>query len=398
MAQKSLFDCGPVFEANYNSKADIVVNQGGTDSGKTYALIQLCYMLAVTTQPPKVDPIITILNESVPNSKKGAYRIARSIFINNAQLQLYVADWNNGDRIVTFRNGWVMEFVGATDEQNAKQGKRQYLFVNEANGIPWPIFWQMAKRTRVRTFIDYNPSAPFWAHEKLIGTTPNSNDLFATVQLVISDHRHNPFLSVKDHEKTENIKDKELWRVYARGMTGNLQGIIYPNWKRIPDKDYPWKEDGKFAGLDFGYTADETAGVRCVKIANTIFVHEICYAPGLAARALHKLFAANGFDNDEESPIYCEHDPDMIKQLRKLELLVVPARKGAGSINAGIVKVNEYQVCYTESSKNIDTERRQYMLMKDPDTGKLTNVPTGVDHLMDAIRYAIYTNFYRQDD
>src|SRR5678815_3499006 len=128
-----------------------------------------------------------------------------------------IRDRNRSDRIVYFKSGWIMEFTSYETEQAAKQGKRQYLFVNEAQGISWMVFWQLAKKTRRVVFIDYNPTAPFWSHEKLIGTTPESNDLSVPVKLIISDHRHNPFLSEAEHARTENIKDPELWKVYARG-------------------------------------------------------------------------------------------------------------------------------------------------------------------------------------
>ena len=389
-----MFNSGPVFHANYQSTADIVINQGGTDSGKTVAIMQVLTLIATTTPAPVSDPIVTILSESVPNSKKGAYRVFKSIAYGNKYVERQIVNWNETDRLIIFKTGWIMEFVGATDEQNAKQGKRQYLFVNEANGLPWGIFWQMAKRTRIRTFIDYNPSAPFWCHDKLIGTLPESNDLGATVQLIISDHRHNPFLSEKDHAKTEGIKDPELWKVYARGMTGNLSGLIYPNWKQIPDVDYPWEGEKKFGGLDFGYTQDPTAGVMMVRIANKIFIHELCYTPGITPVQLKALFSSSGFDGN--TPIYCEHDGDMIRQLRTSGLLAIAARKGPNSINPGILKVNEYEVFYTASSKNIDFERKRYMFMKDPNTGKFVNTPVeGDDHLCDAIRYGVYTHFYR---
>lgn len=391
-----LFQASVVYQANLNSVADVVVNQGGTDSSKTYSIIQTLYTIATCTEAPKSDPLISILSESIPNSRKGAYRVAKSIYADNEFLHQNVTHWNEGDRIITFRTGWQMEFLGVTDEQNAKQGKRQYLFVNEANGIPWLIFWQYAKRTRIRTFIDYNPSAPFWAHEKLIGTLPASNDLHAKVQLIISDHRHNPFLSEADHNKTENIKDPNLWRVYARGLTGNLSGLIYPNWKQIADADFPWKEDGAFGGIDFGYTNDPTACVKMVRIANKIYIHELCYEPGLSPQRLCALLKANGFGK-EKNPIYCEHDGDMIRQLRMLNMFAVSARKGPNSINPGIHKVNEYEVYFTASSKNIAYERSRYMWMKDPDTGKSTNTPVDLDnHLMDAVRYGIYSHFYRQ--
>lgn len=396
------FNGGPILGYLLNTKADICILQGGTDSGKTYNTMLYLFKIATTTKPPDVDPIITIVNKSVPDSKKGAYRIAQSIYNSNPFVNVTVKDWNQGERVITFTTGWIMEFLGATDEQSAKQGKRQYLFCNEANGITYPIFWQYAKRTRIRVIIDYNPSALFWSHEKLIGTTPDGNDLFATVELRISDHRHNPFLDAKDHAKTENIKDKNLHDVYARGKTGNLIGIIYPDWKMIPDVDFPWLEDKMFGGIDFGYTNDPTAAVLVARIANSIYVHELCYQPAMTAIQIQALYATALANNKTQTyrnlNLYCEHDGDMTRQIKMLGMRrAIPARKGPNSVNPGISKVKEYNVFYTASSANIDMERKKYMWEIDEDTGKPTNVPVeGNDHLMDAIRYAVYTHFYRK--
>lgn len=388
-----MFDTGPVYLANWNATEDIIINQGGTDSGKTYAILQVVLTIVAREEAPGDDPIITVLNKSVPDSKKGAYRTFKGIVKKSPYLESLIEDWNRTDRIVTFKNGWVVEFVGATDEQSAKQGKRQYLFVNEADGIAWLIFWQMAKRTRKRVYVDYNPTAPFWAHERLIGTQPSGNDLNATVRLIISDHRHNPFLSKRDHEKTENIKDPELWKVYARGLTGNLSGLIYPNWQQIPDSKFP-KNVPLIAGLDFGYTNDPTAGVICAIVGGSIFVKEICYEPGITPINLKQLFAAHGIDANR--PIYCEHDPDIVGQLRRLSVQALPARKGPGSIKAGIFKLKEYDVFYTAGSKNIHEEKIRYKWKTNPETGENLNQPIDDwNHALDAIRYAIYTHFFK---
>lgn len=388
-----MFESGPVYHENINSEEDILINQGGTDSGKTYAIIQILFTHATKQKPPAVDPIITVVGESVPNLKKGAYRTAKAIYASSEALQRRVETWNETDRTIYFKSGWIIEFTSYESEQQAKQGKRQYSFFNEANGISWPIFWQVAKRTRRQVYVDYNPTAPFWVHEKLIGTSPASNDLSASVKLIISDHRHNPFLSEKDHERTEGIKDKDLWQVYARGKTGNLIGLIYTAWKEIPDEEYP-KEDGAFWGIDFGYENDPTAIVKCIKVANSIYVHEIAYQSGnIPPKNIVQLMKTNGYTRE---PFYCEHDPDQIAQLRRLQIMAMPARKGVGSIKAGIQKVKEYKIFYTSSSVNIKEEARRYMWMIDPDTGKPTNEPKpGYDHILDAIRYAIYTHFYR---
>lgn len=387
------FETGPIYDANLNSYAEIVINQGGTDSGKTYALIQLLFTFATTTPPPAVDPIITVVGESVPNLKAGAYRVAKDILNGTYGLKAFVKAVNETDRTFTFKSGWVMEFRSYTDEQSAKQGKRQYLFVNEANGIPYAVFWQLAKRTRIRTFIDYNPSAPFWSHENLIGTTRNNNDLSADVELIISDHRHNPFLTERDHERTENILSPELWKVYARGLTGNLSGLVFPNWTRIPDDQYP-KDTDFWGGLDFGYTNDPTAGVKIAAIGNNIFLHELCYEPGISSLETKEIFFANGFT--EETAVYCENDRDQVKELRTVGVLALLARKGPGSVKGGIKKLNEFNIYYTASSLNLHKERQKYMYHKDPIAGKFTNEPIDqFNHLMDAIRYGVYTKFHR---
>ncbi len=77
-------------------------------------------------------------------------------------------------------------------------------------------------------------------------------------------------------------------------------------------------------------------------------------------------------------------------------MLALPAQKGQGSIRAGIFKLYDYQIYYTASSKNIEEERKRYMWIIDPDSGKPTNEPEDkYNHLMDAIRYGVYTHFYK---
>lgn len=387
-----MFECTPVFHANRSSKAKIKINQGGTSSSKTYSIMQLLFLLCIENP----GCVTTVTGESIPNLKKGAYRDAETIFSRSLALRQYIRSWNKSERIIFFKNGAIMEFISNLDEQTAKNGKRDFLFVNEAQGVAWPIFFQLAIRTRRDIFCDYNPTAPFYVHEKLIGTDPTTNDLSATIELIISDHRHNCFLSEEEHQKIEGIKDKDLWRVYARGLTGNLTGLIFPNAKRIPDEEYPW--DAEFiGGLDFGYSNDPTAGVRIVKIAESIFLHQLCYKEGLAPIQLKQLFWANSFTSDV--PVYCEHDPDMISKLRRLEMMALQARKGTGSLNAGLLYLKGFSIFYTASSTDLDEEKGKYMWITDPVTGKPTNTPIDqFNHLWDATRYGAFSHWYRRED
>ena len=376
-----MFATSPLFMFLNESKARITVLQGGTSSGKTYSTIQWLYYKAI--QEP--GSVITVVGQDIPNLKKGALRDAETIYNCSESLRTFIRFWNRSDRTILFNNGSLIEFTSYDSEQDAKSGKRDYLFINEANGIPYLMYWQLNIRTRKKTILDYNPTAQFWAHESVIGQPG--------VELNISDHRHNPFLSDEQHKEIEGIKDVELWKVYARGLTGNVQGLIFPNWQMIDDSLWP-KQEPCFYGLDFGYTNDPTAAVKLCRVANNLYVHELCYTPGIAPIQLKQMFLSNGYSTTQN--IYSEHDPDMVAQLNRLGLRVYAARKGQGSINAGILKLHEHNVFYTASSKNLHIEKTKYMWAKDPLTGKSLNTPIDqYNHLMDSIRYGVYTHFYR---
>lgn len=397
---------GPVYTENINATEDIIVNQGGTDSGKTVSIIKVLLTEAIKPSKAQVknDPegfVITVVAESVPNLKKGAMRIAESIIGSSPVLQSYIDATNKTDRTIAFTNGAIIEFTSYEDAESAKQGKRKFLFLNEAQKISWLIAWQLIKRTRIRTFIDYNPSAPFWAHTELIqkpeAEGENRNDLNKKVRLIISDHRHNPFLTKDEHDKTENIRSIDTWRVYARGLTGNLVGLIFPDWRIIPVADFPTA--GKaFYGIDFGYESDPTVIMKIVRLGNNIYLHELAYQSGdIPPKTIVEILKTNGYS--EEETVYCEHDPDQIRQLRRLDIMAVAARKGPGSIKAGIQKLKEYNVFYTDTSKGLKEEQKRYMWEEDKETGKPTNVPKeGWDHAFDATRYGVYSHFYRSDE
>lgn len=79
-----------LFKYNYSATAHVVVNQGGTSSGKTYAVEQVLFCLACS-QPKSV---ITIVGQDIPNLKSGALRDALSIYSGSAELQKLVKNYN----------------------------------------------------------------------------------------------------------------------------------------------------------------------------------------------------------------------------------------------------------------------------------------------------------------
>lgn len=377
------FQASPIFYATIdaiNEGARRIVHQGGQWSGKTVNILGALAAVCANEQ----DTITTVTAESFPHLKGGALRdFERFVF---PAFKSQIHKYHKTDHLWSFKKGAIMEFKTYEDEFAARGPKRTRLFINEAQKFDYMTYFQLDSRSEL-SILDYNPTAKFWCHDEVIGQ-PGT-------KLLISDHRHNPFLTEDKHNEIESIRDPELWKVYARGMTGNIMGIIYPDWTKIPPEDFPTDEEPIWA-VDFGYTNDPTAIVKIVRKANKLFFKQIAYQTGaIPPVKIKELLYANGYQEDQ--PLYCEHDGDMIRQLRIGEgIMAVAARKGQGSIKAGIQKIGEYEVYYTADSEAIDEERKRYVWLQDKDTGKSLNVPIDkYNHILDACRYGVYTHFYR---
>lgn len=383
---------GPLFKLLIDCLKRIIVCQGGGDAGKTVAILQVLAVRAI--MEPGV--VISVDGEDIPNLKAGALRTFQRYVIIDPEVARYITGYNKTERIYTFRGGSIIEFVSFEDEQDARGSERDYLYINEANSRTYNYFWQLQRKTRKQVFLDYNPTTAFWCHEKLLTDSTIEKQFVGKVQLFITDHRHNPFLSKEEHENYENIGDPELFRVYSRGMTGKVKGLIFGHFKRI--EAWPADVDRIIWGIDYGYTNDPTALVKVGVKQRKRYHHECCYEAGISADRLKEIFILNGYRDDQD--IFSEADPNMINQLRALGLPVYPAIKGPGSLIASISKVKEYECFYTAASVNFEKEVNtwKWMIAEDVLTGKqvMTNVPIdGNDHCCSASRYAIYTDSFR---
>ena len=120
-------------------------------------------------------------------------------------------------------------------------------------------------------------------------------------------------------------------------------------------------------------------------------VQEITYQAGIAMEDLYEIARKFGYYHDE--PIYCDHDKEQIRQLRRLGALALPAEKG--EILNGILYLKQQDIRYTADSRNMANELMRYKFLEV--NGIATNKPIDAwNHLCDSARYAIFSHRNRK--
>lgn len=383
-----LFQPHPIMDTLLNCPTDICIQQGGTNSGKTYTILEFLILKAIETP----DTIVTVVAQDVPNLKKGAYRDMKMILKDHPDIREYFLvsgkqGHNKGEREFRFLNGSIMEFTSFADAQDASGGKRQYCFINEAPGVDYEIFKELYIRTDIMMIIDYNPTAEFWVHKDLIGR--------ADVTRYITNFTHNPYLKKKTLRKILAYKENDPWRwkVYGLGKTGQVEGVVVKKFRVVPE--FPEACKRVVYGLDFGFVNDPTAFIKVGFLHGEVFGKELGYATGMLTEDIVEMFLLNHIRPTRKGHagdiiIADNAEARTIKELQNYGYNVVPCDKGQGSINAGVVLINKFWINVTHDSKNWIMEQRNYVYKKLKSTGEWTNDPIDkFNHCWDPLRYVL---------
>lgn len=361
-----------VFKWNWESDADVIINQGGTSSGKTYAILQVLFLRAIEQS----GLIITVAGQDMPNLRVGAIRDAKSI-ANDEQISQHLSSYNSTEKVFTFKNKSIIEFKSYDNWQDAKSGKRDYLFINEANGVSFEVYNELQMRTRKQVFIDYNPNAAFWVHERLL---PMIGDLSAPVKIVrfISKYTNNKFLDNTTIRRIEAMKtDSTLWRVYGLGYTGKVKGLIFPKWQQV--YSFPDGANKIAFGLDFGFSESKCAVVMCGIYDRCLYAKEFVYELHLGNNELAEILKRIVPPRVE---IYADSaEPKSIAELRKHGLNVIGIKKTESDTKFSVRTINEFDA-FNVVGLNLYKEVSTYAYKNN----KLPNIN---DHLLDATRYYI---------
>ena len=361
----------------------VKVVQGGTSAGKTIAILLI--LLGIATRKKK---LITITAVSLPHLRRGALRDFKNIIDeqrgDSSFREYYGIEENKSEHTFTLSNGSQFEFI-PMDEDNARGGRRDILFINEANLISFEMYRQLEKRTNDAIYLDFNPVNEFWAHTEVL---KKKSAGFCKLTYLDNEALNPSIRESLEEERGDGTSN--WWRVYGLGEIGSLEGNVYEGW--TPVEEVPEGFVLKRYGVDFGYN-DPTVVVGVYE--NEQNPNEICVKTFLYQTKLTMPQVIEVCKQLPDGLFVCDNSqPSAIKDMCNNRLRAVGCNKTPGEketsgkrYNIGLVQ--RRKVFYLDSDEDLKREFLTYAWRKKRTGETLDEPQDGHDHAMDAIAYAV---------
>lgn len=218
-----------VFLSNMRARTRYIINEGGARSSKTYSIIQLLILKALSNTNKKL--IFTIARKSLTTLRPTAMRDFFEILENWGLYKK--SDYNKNLQTYSL-NGNLFEFTGVDNAQKKRGAKRHYLFLNEMNEFTEEDFKQFDMRTINQVYGDYNPSmSKHWIYDFL--------DNNKNITLIQSTYKDNEYLEDSIKNVIENLKNinSNDYNIYALGQRGEASGYLFKSFKTKFYTDLP---------------------------------------------------------------------------------------------------------------------------------------------------------------
>lgn len=305
------------------------------------------------------------------------------------------------DMSITLPNGSEIIFVGLDNEEKLLSiAGITDVFIEEVYEVPKEIVDQLNLRMRGKApnqqiYMAFNPiSAKHWLYDFCEGSTRPESSIYSQ-----STFRDNPFLPEEYVKALEDMyrTNPNKARVFCDGNWGaDVEGLVYKNHVL---SDFDINELIKQGlevrvGIDWGFVDPTTVVVSLFdKPKKEIYIIGEFYKRGATLEEIKDGIVQLGISKQK---MYCDGaEPDKVDYLRRNGFNAVSAKKGAGSVKAGISFLQDMKIICHESCVNVAAELENYVYLKDKKTGQYIEDSYDHDfsHTMDALRYS-YSDLY----
>lgn len=298
------------------------------------------------------------------------------------------------DKSITSLNGSEFIFAGLyrnIDSIKSLEGI-DYCFVEEAQNISQhslDVLLPTIRKKNSKILFSYNPTnIDDPVHSKF--TLADRDDTLK----IQCNYFDNPFFPdvLKDELEHDKLTDYDKYLHVWEGqcIAHSEDQVFYGKWEI---QDFETHENAVFFhGLDFGYSNDPTAAVRCFVEDNCLYIDKESYKIKLEITDTAKYISNDIPTINKHHVIADSARPETISYLRNINgFNISGAKKGAGSVIDGIQKIRGFKRIYINPDcKETITEFRLYKWKRNASTDVLLNDPEDKhNHIIDSLRYAI---------
>jgi len=313
------------------------------------------------------------------------------------------SEYRRSENRVKYDNGSTLILESANNDRKIERLRGLNLawaWMDEAAYQPKKVYNILNDRLRVgqyrNLFATTTPRGFNWVHDEFkaelegAGETdlPDGYALKSAAKTAVLrvSTRANPAHPDDYIERQERQRSGEAYEQEIEGKFVSFEGLVY-KWfgdeNRIGPDDLPETYDKTIYGLDFGGSVP-TAIVAVRKSGDDWYVVDEFYEPRVTddaiARELQRMYGEYG-----RGPVYCDHEPRTIQKLTKES---IQAKEADKSVDEGIRHVNGLRenLYVLSDCQNLVDEFNLYRYKDNSDDVLKEN-----DHLMDALRYALFS-------
>jgi len=371
----------PTFDRTFNNNHPIQLYRGGTRSGKSYAMMQRTIIWLMTGH----------INGTVVRT--GTFDITRSTLpalkaTVEKDFIAYLFELNVYQFVEHIKTTHEFKYKGrevvfySLDDPHKLRGRsRDFFWVNECTDTAFDAFIQGNVRTRITTYLDYNPSGEPWVkteiEDKLLKTNPEE------VFLDVSTFKDNPFLPDRLIKQINQLKDidHDLWLIYTTGQWVQLKGLIYPNVQvidEIPLVGTTW------LGLDFGFN-DPSVLIKAVVDGENLYIDCLVHGSYILLDDMANQIKATTKQGDK---IFCDYaEPRTIEELKRRGINAVKTKPK--DVLRSIMWIKQHKMWITSRSVETLKEWKMFKWDTDPQDRLIDKPINYAKHSSDALSYAI---------
>jgi phage terminase large subunit len=302
------------------------------------------------------------------------------------------AFYESTDTEIRGRNGTLFLFNGLRTNPDAIKSTEgiDIALVMEANTVAqrsWDLLIPTVRKPGSEIWAEWNPNLPTDPVDVMFrgeaGPPPGS----IVRQVNWNDNPWFPAVLKAELEYDRKRDPEKYAHVWLGEYQRNSEARVFKNWT-VEEFEAPTDAVHRF-GADWGFAIDPTVLVRCHIVGRKLFVDYEAYMVGCEIDNTPALF-----DSIPESRRYLitadSARPETVSYMQRNGFpKIVPAIKGAGSVEDGVEFLKNYDIVVHPRCQHVVDELTLYSYKVDKLTGAvLPTLDDKANHTIDALRYA----------